>query len=85
MARVTTEWKKKELVSQWGINISSKAKQRKEFKFCIDENQKTMNVTFTSGYYKELKEAFKQLSNSQDETIKPIIERRAKEIIDQNR
>lgn len=44
-----------------------------------------MNVTFKSEYYEELEEAFKQLSNSNDETMKPMIEQRAKEVIDQNR
>ena len=85
MAKVTKEWKTKELVSQGEINISSKAKQRGEFKINKGENHNTMDVTFKSEYYKKLEEAFKQISKSEDETIKPIIERRAKEIIDQNR
>lgn len=44
-----------------------------------------MNVTFKRGYYKQLGEAFKQLSNSKDETIKRIIDQKAQEIIYQNR
>ena len=85
MARVTTEWKTKQLICQWRVNISSKNKQRNDTKIDKDENQKIMNVTFKSGYYKQLEETFNQLSNSKDVTIKSMIERRAKEIIDQNR
>ena len=85
MTRVTTKWKTKELISQWEINISSKATETREINFRIDENQKTMNVTFKPGYYKQLGEAFKQLSNSKDETIKRIIDQKAQEIIYQNR
>ena len=83
MARLTTKWKTKELIRQWGLNIYYKVNQRREFN--IDENQNTINVTLKFGYYKELEEAFKQLRNSKDETISPIIEGVAKEIIDQNR
>ena len=85
MAKVTTEWKTKELIRQWGLNIYDKVNQRRELEFNIDENQNTINVTLKFGYYKELEEAFKQLRNSKDETISPIIEGVAKEIIDQNR
>ena len=85
MKKITTEWIRKKLVCQWGVNISSKAKQRKQYEFSVDENKKTINVTFKSQYYEGLEEEFKQLPNSKGETIKPIIEQRAKEIIDQNR
>lgn len=87
MAKVTTEWKTKELICQWEVNISSKNKQRKDIKNKIEKgkNQNTINATFKSEYYGKLEEAFKQLSNSNDETMKPMIEQRAKEIIDQNR
>ena len=85
MARLTTKWKTQELIRQRGLNIYYKVNQRKEFEFNIDENQNTINVTLKFGYYKELEEAFKQLRNSKDETISPIIEGVAKEIIDQNR
>ena len=87
MAKVTTEWKTKELICQWGVNISSKNKQRDDIKNKIEKgkNQNTINATFKSEYYGKLEEAFKQLSNSNDETMKPMIEQRAKEIIDQNR
>ena len=84
MAKVTTKWKIKELVRQWEINISSKAKQRSKF-ITEKDDQNTINATFKSEYYGKLEEAFKQLSNSNDETMKPMIEQRAKEIIDQNR
>ena len=85
MARLTTKWKTQELIRQRGLNIYYKVNQRREFEFNIDENQNTINVTLKFGYYKELEEAFKQLRNSKDETISPIIEGVAKEIIDQNR
>ena len=84
MAKVTTEWKTKELVSQREISISSKAKQRGELKISKDD-QNTINATFSSEYYEKWEEAFKELSNSNDETMKPMIERTAKEVIDQNR
>ena len=85
MAKVKTEWKTKELICQWGVNISSKNKQRNDIKIEKGKNQNTINATFKSEYYGKLEEAFKQLSNSNDETMKPMIEQRAKEVIDQNR
>ena len=85
LARITTEWKTKELVNQWGAHISEKTTQRKECEFRIDENVNTIYVTFKSEYYRKLEEAFNWLSSSQDETFQSIAEHRAREIIIQKR
>ena len=89
LTKVTTDWKTKELVNQWKTKIFQKDIQRED---CVvdnvvdkDKNENLIAATFKSGYYKTLKEAWKGLSASEDNTIATSIEQRAKETIDLKR
>lgn len=50
-----------------------------------DKNENLITAIFKSGYYKTLKEAWKGLSTSEDNTIATSVEQRAKETLDLKR
>ena len=85
LTKVTTEWKNKGLVNQWETKIFQKDIQRENCVVDKDKNQNIITATFEFGHYKTLKEAWKRLSTSENNTIAAIIEQRAKETIDRKR
>ena len=84
LTKVTEEWKKNQLVDQWKI-ICSKDTQRKDFDIKKKKDSKIIEVTFKSGYYRNMKDTFICFSNKEDEINESKMKSHAKNLIEQNR
>ena len=63
LADVTREWKTKQLIEQWGIEIFKDASQREDFKLdCMNNNNPNIiNATFKREYYENLEKKFTEI------------------------
>ena len=84
LTKVTEEWKKNQLVDQWKI-ICSKDTQRKDFDIKKKKDSKIIEVTFKSGYYRNMEDTFICFSNKEDEINESKMKSHAKNLIEQNR
>ena len=81
---VTAEWKNKQAIQQWGIEISEDASQVEEFEFEFTRN-KNLNINnakFGGEYYKKLEEIFMGLVN-EDKKFESVKKLEARKIIRQ--
>ena len=84
LTKMTEQWKTKKLVDQWETSIFQKDTESRDYSISNDENQKIINVTFKSQYYKMLEKKFMLLS-SKEEIIPSSVKCGAKEISYQER
>ena len=84
LTKVTEKWKKNQLVDQWKI-ICSKDTQRKDFDIKKKKDSKIIEVTFKSGYYRNMEDTFICFSNKEDEINESKMKSHAKNLIEQNR
>ena len=64
MKKVTAEWKSKQAIEQWNVEISKDAAARENFKTVLKrtKNCNLINATFSSKYYEKLEKEFEELT-----------------------
>ena len=63
MNKVTAEWKSKQVIEQWNVEISKDAAARENFKTELKstKNCNLVNATFSFKYYEKLEKEFQEL------------------------
>ena len=63
LKRITAEWKSKQVIEQWNVEISEDAAEEEKFKAELKstKNRNTINAKFNFEYYKKLEKQFDQL------------------------
>ena len=63
LKKITAEWKSKQVIEQWNVEISEDAAEEENFKAELKstKNRNTINAKFNFEYYKKLEKQFDQL------------------------